>query len=327
MRSADSPAPMTVTQPPPQSRGRSRSRWPLIAGVAALGVIVAALLFVLLNQRGASILPSPRPTPEPTLNADLLSNRMTVLLIGIDSDERRRKLKKGLNSDTIMVASINANQSEVTLCSLPRDTVDVPLPDGTTWNRKINAIYSEQGVDGLRAAVSELLQIDINYYVQIDMGDLVPIVDAVGGVRVRPKKPLVDAHLDLDLPAGPQVLNGETAEAYVRSRYTTNDFERAGRQQAVLLDIVKRLVARSDQVDIQGLLDSLHSFATDLPLEQMPTLLELARRSQSADVTTQVLDPDDGFISFAGDRGDGRGYVLEPDVDAMRKFAAQHLTD
>jgi polyisoprenyl-teichoic acid--peptidoglycan teichoic acid transferase len=315
---------MTATPRPP-----GRSPWPLFAGVVALGVIVAALAFVLLNQRGASPLgpsASPSPTPEPTLNAELLGNRLTVLVVGLDSDEKRRAAGKGVNSDTIMVASINADQSELTLVSLPRDTVDIPLPDGTTWTQKVNAIYSVQGVDALMGAIEELLQIELDGYVQIDMGDLVKMVDAVNGVRVKPQAPLTDKHLQLDIPAGRQLLDGKNAEGYVRTR-VDNDFQRAARQQEVLLQLVKRLVSPNAQVDIPALLDSLHSFDTDLPLDQMPTLLELARRAQSADVTTQVLDPSDGFMTFAGDRGDGRGYVLEPDIDAMRRFAAEHLVD
>jgi LCP family protein required for cell wall assembly len=300
----------------------------MIAGVGALAVVAAVLGFVLLNQRAPLVPPtSPSPTPVPTLNADLLSHRLTVLVIGLDSDERRRKLEKGVNSDAIMVASINADQSQVTLVSLPRDTVDIPMPDGSTWQQKVNAIYSQQGAEGLVGAVGELLQIQIDNYVQIDMGDLADMVEAIGGVRVRVREPLVDAHLDLNLAAGRQLLDGETAEDYVRSRYTTNDFERAGRQQQVLLQIVRKLVSPSASVDIQAILDSLHSFKTDLPLKDMLTLIELARRAQTAQVTTQVLDPDHGFMTFAGDRGDGRGYVLEPNVDAMRQFAAEHLKD
>jgi LCP family protein required for cell wall assembly len=300
----------------------------MIAGVGALAVVAAVLGFVLLNQRAPLVPPtSPSPTPVPTLNADLLSHRLTVLVIGLDSDERRRRLEKGVNSDAIMVASINADQSQVTLVSLPRDTVDIPMPDGSTWQQKVNAIYSQQGAEGLVGAVGELLQIQIDKYVQIDMGDLADMVEAIGGVRVRVREPLVDAHLDLNLAAGRQLLDGETAEDYVRSRYTTNDFERAGRQQQVLLQIVRKLVSPSASVDIQAILDSLHSFKTDLPLKDMLTLMELARRAQTAQVTTQVLDPDHGFMTFAGDRGDGRGYVLEPNVDAMRQFAAEHLKD
>ena len=86
----------------------------MIAGVGALGVVVAVLAFVLLNQRAPlTLVPSPSPSAEPTLNAELLSHRLTVLVIGLDSDERRRKLEKGINSDTLMVASINADQSEL----------------------------------------------------------------------------------------------------------------------------------------------------------------------------------------------------------------------
>ena len=314
---------MTVTQRP-----QGRGPWPLIAAVLALGVLAGALAFVLLNQPGVSSGPSPSPTatPEPTLNAELLSNRQTVLLIGLDSDEARRAKGKGVNSDTIMVASLNADQSELTLISIPRDTVDIPMPDGTTWNSKINAIDASQGPDGLVGAVSELLQVDIDGWVEIDMGDLVTLVDAVNGVRVNPHAPLTDRHLRLHIQPGRQLLDGQTAEGYVRTR-VDNDFQRAARQQEVLLQLAKRLSAPTADIDIPALLDSLHSFDTDLPLDQMATLLELVRRSESAKVTTQVLDPEDGFMTFAGDRGDGRGYILEPNIEAMRQFAAAHLKD
>jgi anionic cell wall polymer biosynthesis LytR-Cps2A-Psr (LCP) family protein len=137
---------------------------------------------------------------------------------------------------------------------------------------------------------------------------------------------LADAHLHLDISAGRQLIDGKTAEGYVRTR-VDNDFQRAARQQEVLQQLVKRLVSPASTVDISALLDSLFSFKTDLPVGDMPTLMELARRAQAADVTTQVLDPDHGFMTFAGDRGDGRGYILEPNVGAMRRFAAAHLKD
>ena len=57
----------------------------------------------------------------------------------------------------------------------------------------------------------------------------------------------------------------------------------------------------------------------------MPTLIELAKRAQDATVTDQVFNPEDGFIVNEGDFGDGRGYILIPDIEAMRAFAAEHL--
>jgi polyisoprenyl-teichoic acid--peptidoglycan teichoic acid transferase len=302
-------------------------RWPLVAG-GALAVVAAVVIGFLLFRPGASVQPSASASPSPTatLNADLLSNRLTVLLLGLDSNEVRRERGKGVNSDTIMLASVSADQSEITLISIPRDTVDVPLADGSTWSQKINAIYSVDGAQGMVDAASSLLEVEIDGYVTIDMGDLIQLVDAVGGVRVNPKAPLVDAHLKLDMKAGPQRVEGETALDYVRTRFDT-DFARAARQQEVILKLVSKLIDPDADIDMQTLLDGLDSFDTNLPLDQLPTLLEIAKRAQSAKVTDQVLDPDDGFITAAGDFGDGRGYVLKPDIDAMRAFAAKHLAE
>jgi LCP family protein required for cell wall assembly len=317
-----------TTTPPVE---RAPNRWPMVAGAVALGVLVAVLLFVFLRPGealppGASPTPTLEPTPTPTLNADLLSNRLTVLLLGLDSNDSRRAKGKGVNCDTILLASISADQSEVTLISVPRDTVDVPLPDGSVWDRKINAIFPERGPQGMVEAVESMLQIEVDGYVQMDMGDLIQMVDAVGGVEVNPQAPLVDRHLQLKMRVGRQMIDGETAQDYVRTRFDT-DYARAARQQEVLQELVTRLVAPGSDVDIPQLLDGLDSFETDLPLDQMPTLIEIAERAQDASVTDQVFNPQDGFIVREGDFGDGRGYILIPDVDLMRAFAAEHLTE
>ena len=44
--------------------------------------------------------------------------------------------------------------------------------------------------------------------------------------------------------------------------------------------------------------------------------MELARRATEAEVQMLVIKPP--LITFEGDRGDGRGYILEPDVEAIR---------
>ena len=302
----------------------------MAAGGAALVVLagVAGFLFLRPGSPVASASPTPTVEPTPSFNQELLSNRLTVLLLGLDSDEARREKGKGVNCDTIMLASVNADQSEVTLISVPRDTVDVPLPDGSTWRPKLNAIYPAEGAEGMVRAVESLLQVEIDNYVQIDMGDFKVMVDAVGEVRVNPHAPLFDRHgsFDLDIEAGRQMLDGETAVDYVRTR-VDSDYARAARQQEVIQQVVKRLVAPNSDVDILQLLDSLFSFETDLPLDEMPTLIEIASRAQTAKVTEQVLNPQDGFIVREGDFGDGRGYILIPDIEAMRAFAARHLSD
>ena len=305
----------------------SRSTGALLGVVFVAGVVLVVLFLFRgqepVQQPSASLAAS----PSPSFNEALLSERLTVLVIGLDSSESRRAQGLGANSDTLILASVNADQSEVTLISLPRDTVDIPLSDGTTWTSKVNGIYAAEGVDALVDAVSTLFDVPVGGYVQVDMDDLEALVDAVDGVEVNPAEPLDDTHasLNLHLSAGPQTLDGRTALAYVRTRVDT-DYGRAARQQEVLLDLVSRLVSPETDVDVSLLLDGLNSFETDLPLEDLPTLLEIGRRAQLATVTRQVLQPPE-FITFEGDAGDGRGYVLEPDVDAIRAYAARTIGD
>jgi LCP family protein required for cell wall assembly len=200
------------------------------------------------------------------------------------------------------------------------------LADGTLWQQKINAIFSVNGPQGMVDAVESLLQVEIDAYVQIDMDDQRALVDAVDGVRVNPQAPLVNRALGLRMPAGRQVIDGDTALDYVRTRLDS-DYARAARQQEVLLELVSRLVDPERDVDIPMLLESLFSFETDLDLADMPTFIEIAKRAQSADVTDQVFNPQDGFVLQEGDVGDGRGYVIIPDIEAMRAFAAEHLAE
>ena len=310
------------------NRPRSNRSASIIGVVVALAVVAAILAVVLLNRSApppaASQSPSASPSAGASLNEELLGQRLTVLVIGTDSSEARRASGLNtINTDSMILASISADQSQVTLISLPRDTVDIPLPDGSKWTSKINGLEAAQGVDALVAAVSELFGVKIDGYVQVDMDGLVALVDAVGGVTVNPAQPLSDPKVDLDMPAGEQELDGATALKYVRTRVDM-DYGRDARQQEVVLQLVTKLVSPQTDVDVAGLLDGLSSLETDLPLGDLPTLIEIGRRAQDATVTRQVLQPPD-FITFEGDRGDGRGYVLEPNVEAIRAYAKEHI--
>lgn len=317
---------MSYTAPPRRSGAASIG---LVVALLVVAAIVAFLLF--FNRPPGSASPSPGPTgtlvptAEPTLDEALLAERLTVLVVGKDHNDTREANGEPVNTDTLMLASVSADQSEVTLISVPRDTVDIPLPDGGTWPEKVNAIYREEGIEALVGAMEAFFDTEIDGYVAIDMDDLELLVDAAGGVDVDPPEPLVDPKVQLDIDAGPQTLDGPTALAYVRTRVDT-DYGRAARQQEVIVDLVRRLTDAEAELDVAGILDSLDGLETDLPLDKLPTLVELARRADGAAETRQVLEPPE-FISFEGDAGDGRGYVLLPDLEAIRAFAAEHLAD
>ena len=259
--------------------------------------------------------PTPEATPSPTLSAELMDRRWTILYVGTDRNAHREEADEPINTDALMLVSLSADQSELTLVSLPRDTVDVPLADGTTYPRKINALYADQGMDELVGAMETLYATEIDGHVLLDMDDFASLVDAVDGVEVSPEEPLVDPVVGLDLEAGTQTLDAEQTLGYVRTR-VDEDYGRMGRQQEVVQDLVQRLVDPETEVDVAALLDGLDSLETDLPLDELFTLMELARRADDATVNELVIQPP--LITFEGDRGDGRGYILEPDVEAIR---------
>jgi LCP family protein required for cell wall assembly len=305
----------------------------IVIGVVA-AVAIAVIAFLLLGggdeepsaspsvepsaAASASLAPSASSSPE--LNAELLDRRWTVAYIGTDLNAARESDGHVPNTDALMVVSVSADQSEVAMISLPRDTVDVPLPDGGTYPRKINALYEDEGVDALVGALEELYQLPIDGYVVLDMDDYTQLVEAVGGVDVNPPSPIVDPVVDLALEAGPQEIGAGTARSYVRTR-VDQDYGRMHRQQEVVVSLIERLTDPERDMDVRGVLDAFDSLETDLPMEDLPTLLEIARRATDAEIRTLVVEPP--LIVFEGDREDGRGYILEPDVEAIQSAVAE----
>ncbi len=307
----------------------SRRTTALLLGAAVIVLGVMALVLLSGGEPQPEPSPSPSPTataePSPTvaLNEELLNSRLTVLLVGLDLNEERRAPGVVGNTDALMLASVSADQSEVVLVSLPRDTVDVPLADGTVWSPKINGLFAARGIEELVGAMETLYGVPIDGYVTIDMDDLVVLVDVVGPVTVNPPEPLFDPDIGLDLQAGEQELDGRMVLSYVRTRID-QDYGRMRRQQEVITDLVAGLVAegccqigRGPYFDLGELLDRLDSLETDLPLADLPTLVEIARRAQDATVERLLVEPPN-MIVFEGELFDGRGYVLVPDIEVIR---------
>jgi LCP family protein required for cell wall assembly len=228
-------------------------------------------------------------------------------------------------TDTIIVASVSADRQEITLISVPRDTVDVPMPDGSVWSQKINALYALHGVDAIRGAVETLLDISIDHYVLLDMDGFARLTDALGGVEVNVPFSMQDPKVRLSIPAGPQLMSGELALKYARSRSLDGDYGRAARQQEMVLALARAIADPARVVDPIAVLEAVSSFKTDLDLADLSGALDVVRASGAATITKMVLKPP-RFALFAGIAGT-RGWVMIPNVAEMRAFAAEALAD
>ena len=135
---------------------------------------------------------------------------------------------KGIRrSDSIMVFNYNPNTKKAHIVSIPRDTlieVDAYLDTGEYkkyW--KINSAYVLGGEEEVITHVESLLDIDINYIVEIDYNAFRSVVDAIGGVEMTIEQDMFyddDAQdLHINFKAGETVLlDGKKAEEFFRWR-------------------------------------------------------------------------------------------------------------
>jgi LCP family protein required for cell wall assembly len=296
----------------------------LLVGIVLVLAAAAVVLFLVTRGRPVAVAPTARPTPTLIpIDQALLNRRVTFLLVGTDQNAAREQRHEVPLTDSMIVMSINATHAQLTMISIPRDTVDVPLPDGSIWRQKLNSLFSQKGVDTLRDTLDGFLGAKIDYVIVVNMDDFAAIVDAFGGVDLTVPEAINDPSIGLNIKAGKQHLDGMTAQLYSRSRHTTDDFSRADRQHRVLLALLAKFDDPKTKIDVPTLLKGLHSLKTDIPTDKIPTMIEIARRSLKAKVTSQVLQPP----TFYEVRIEAvRGYILVPDLQAIKRFAQALLT-
>ena len=263
--------------------------------------------------------------------------RVTVLLVGIDYAPGRDTHL----TDTMLVATIDSATGDGAMISIPRDLYGVPLPDGRVYNAKLNSLmvtasenpdeYPLGGPGTLKAAIGELLGTRIHYFAAIDLAGLKQVIDTIGGIDLTVER-TVDDPLFHDpftnatgfyLEAGEHHLDGATALAYVRSRQGAgdSDFTRAERQQQVLTAIADKLTAGNIFATLPGLLDAVRdNMATDIPAARIPDLAAEGQAADLAAIERHVLVPPT-FVT--PEPFSAAGYILHPDLDAIRDLGAQ----
>jgi LCP family protein required for cell wall assembly len=237
------------------------------------------------------------PTPLP-------GERINILLMGIDSGPNRTQAL----TDSLIVVSLDPVGHTVSMLSIPRDLVDVPLGNGNTFSPKINSLlgwanrhkadFPNGGTRALEDAIGALLKIPIHYFAKVDLGGFVTMVDAVGGVDIEVAKRIADPNYGgfgvgpgWSIDPGLHHLDGANALAYARIRKSTgeSDFTRAARQQQVLIAIRDQAVARNLLFSLPALMSSLSdTVRTDVPRELLPELAALAEQI-GGDQTTQAV--------------------------------------
>lgn len=192
-------------------------------------------------------------------NADPFS----ILLLGVDA----RPGDHG-RSDTIIVLTINPHSKDTKMVSIPRDTYTSII--GHHTKDKINHAYAFGGIKMAMNSVENLLDIPIDYIVEINMKGFKDIVDVVGGIAV--KNEFNFSYEGYHFPKGLITLDGKATLAYVRMRYEdpNGDFGRQNRQKQVISGILHKAVSVNSFINYKNIFQSLgNNVQTNLTLNEM----------------------------------------------------------
>jgi len=150
---------------------------------------------------------------------------------------------EGQRTDTIMLLTVPSNGT-TSLVSLPRDTyVDIP----GHGPGKLNASFSYGGAPLLVQTVEQLTGMKVDHYVEIGMGGVAHVVDAVGGVELCLDYDVDDPNSELVWTAGCHEADGATALAFARMRYSDplGDIGRTQRQQQLISAVTREVATPS----------------------------------------------------------------------------------
>ena len=260
------------------------------------------------------------------------TERVNIMVMGIDQREHEQGPWR---TDTILVLTLDPVTMSGGMLSLPRD-LWVPIP-GYEEGRINTAHYLGELDDypggGPALAVKTVqynLGVPIHHYARVNFTAFEQLVDLIGGIDVYVEEEIADpiypdeahGYDPLYISAGWQHFNGEMALKYARTRHTVGgDFDRARRQQQVVLavfeqatrpDLLPQLAPRAPEL-WNALQDSV---ATDLTLEEVIALAQLASEVDPEDIRYGVID--EHYTQF-WTTPDGQ-QVLIPLRDQMREL-------
>lgn len=203
-----------------------------------IGISLAIVLGIAIYSKAFN--KEPQPVPEDQVDNldsdDLISKgkRLNTLVLGVNEKM----------TDTMMLVSFDKETKDVDVISIPRDTYYHRDGFDAPAEKKINAVYSSEGIDKLIKDVQNILgnKIPIHHYAIVEYEGVEEMVDIIGGVKVT-----IPEGMKGYIPSGvsgEQVLNGKQAIEFLRFRsgYEDGDLGRVKAQQSFVKAFMKKAI-------------------------------------------------------------------------------------
>jgi LCP family protein required for cell wall assembly len=263
--------------------------------------------------------------------------RVTILLMGLDYRDCETEAgfqdcdtSSAARTDSMMLLSVDPVTKSAGLLSIPRD-LWVYIPGYDYY--KINTAYflgeanklPEGGAGLAMDTVEQVLGVPIQYYALVDFNAFVRLIDELGGVKIRPTERIridpIGPNNSFYLDPGVYVVDGATALAYARNRYTEGgDFDRAQRQQEVILSVRERVLQFNMLPTLVTKAPTLYKeiqagVKTNLTLQQIVQLALLTQQISKENIKNGVIGPPN-YVTF-GTSADGQSIEI-PVTDQIR---------
>ena len=295
---------------------RARRTRRILLAVLLIILVIAAVIygFIKFGVKPPDMKPKP-PKPSASsaaeasgnnavpVSSDRKGNQYTFIIFGMDDGNG--------NTDTIMVANFDADNYKMNVVNIPRDTLV-----NVSWNtKKVNTLYSNGGVDGMIAGLSEILGFNVDFYVKVDLKAFEELVDAVGGIDFDvPRDMDYDdpaQNLHIHFKAGPTHLNGQEAMEVMRYRKNSNgggypdaDIGRIRTQQEFLTTAAAQIINKQNQLNLEEIVSIFLNYVkTDLTAGNLVWLGKEFYKMNSEDITFTTLPAN------YGDSVNGQSYV------------------
>ncbi|MCF7907143.1 LCP family protein [Patescibacteria group bacterium] len=234
-----------------------------------------------------------------------LSDRINILFLGMGGVEHEGPYL----TDSIILVSIKPSRQQISLLSIPRDLY-VPIPEyGWQKINFANALGMARSGDGGELAsqtVSNVFSVPVHYWVRSDFKIFKEMVDELGGVKIDVEKSFTDYQFPgvnyqyrvVSFEAGPQIMDGETALRFVRSRHGDSgegsDFARSKRQQKLLQAVANKVLDQNILAKPQKILRFYSvldkNISSNLDIAQVIRLARLASYIPLENIITQTIE-------------------------------------
>ncbi len=250
-------------------------------------------------------------------------NTITMVVLGSDS-----RGDGGFRTDVMIFVVINTDTGAISMTSFPRDLyVEVP----GVGQQRINTAQQFGGFSTTQLMFQTNFGISPDYYLMTNFQGFTSIIDSLGGIEVDAAQNLTDTcklstavNGYCSFGPGKVYMNGETALWYVRSRYSSNDFDRTRRQQEVLTAVFKKLMSVNAITKIPTLYQQfLANVETDVPLDMVVKLAAYAPGviADSSKIHRYAISTND-VVHIVTSEG---AQVLLPNMDAITPILSEAL--